>query len=62
MTKSHFKFLSSFFQKLNNIAARKEQLLKNKEEIIKSRQRLELIKSKTSQRDNNMLVSPLTIS
>uniref|UniRef100_A0A7M5XK49 Calponin-homology (CH) domain-containing protein n=1 Tax=Clytia hemisphaerica TaxID=252671 RepID=A0A7M5XK49_9CNID len=42
-------------EKLNNIAARKEQLLKNKEEIIKSRQRLELIKSKTSQRDNNML-------
>jgi len=42
-------------EKLNNIAARKEQLLKNKEEIIKSRQLLELIKSKTSQRDNNML-------
>jgi len=39
-------------EKLNNIAARKEQLLKNKEEILKSRQRLELIKSKNSQRES----------
>lgn len=41
-------------KKQNSIAARKEQLLKNKEEILKSRQRLELIKSKNSQRGDSL--------
>jgi len=38
-------------ERLDDLAARKEQLLKNKEEILKSKQRLELIKAKSIPRD-----------
>lgn len=42
---------------MDDLAARKEQLLKNKEEILKSKQRLELIKSKSLTRDGNVSFS-----
>ena len=42
---------------MDDLAARKEQLLKNKEEILKSKQRLELIKSKSLTREGNVSFS-----
>ncbi|XP_057301755.1 leucine-rich repeat and calponin homology domain-containing protein 2-like [Hydractinia symbiolongicarpus] len=40
-------------ERLDDLAARKEQLLRNKEEILKSKYRLELIKSKAQNRNEN---------